>query len=346
MRGTRPDHRLPTPRRALLSGVLGLLLGTARVDAQVPSEFAARRLLIDRARRAQSRGDHASALGLATSALQIQSSASLLLFIAESQVALGRAVEALGNVERCLLAAQVERAEPVVAQNCRLLQARLRPRVAALAVRCTPSATRISVDGAEPVPCGVVALTPGAHRVVAQLPGFAPQTVEVTLVGGEVRPETITLAPEVAPTPEVARSDQASPEPPPPEPVVAAPAARPPLTSTSTLPRRGAPTGAIVLGAGGLVLLALSPLIFYARDQAVKSCVWTDGDALACPDAAALVDANLGNDVLHPAAIVGVAVGGTAVLGALLWALRAPSAPTVRAVVSATAGAVIVEGRF
>nr|MBK7069916.1 hypothetical protein [Deltaproteobacteria bacterium] len=174
--------------------MIGLLCTTPAV-AQVATQLAARRLLIDRARVAQRAGDHATALELASSALRIRSTASLLLFIAEELVGLGREVEALGNVERCLLAAQTERGVPAVAQNCRLLQARLRSRVVGLTTRCVPESVQISIDGGEPTACGVTALSPGSHQVEARAVGYVSRAIVLVLAGGETRSESIALEP-------------------------------------------------------------------------------------------------------------------------------------------------------
>ncbi len=323
--------------------MIGLLCTTPAV-AQVATQLAARRLLIDRARVAQRAGDHATALELASSALRIRSTASLLLFIAEELVGLGREVEALGNVERCLLAAQTERAVPAVAQNCRLLQARLRSRVVGLTTRCVPESVQISIDGGEPTACGVTALSPGSHQVEARAVGYVSRAIVLVLAGGETRSESIALEP--------LPPDEPPPLPPPP--AASAPVAtaalqvRPPAPrpSPSAARRRPPLVGPMVLGASGLALVLASPLLFFARDQLAEGCRRTPDDALACPNDAALADATLANDRLHPMAITAAAAGSAALLGALLWGWRRGVQPVVGVGLSAQTPTLLVGGRF
>lgn len=127
--------------RASLGATLAaaLTLTGLRAEAQTDASEAARSLLVEQARVAGARGDHAEAASLAERALEIHSTASLRLFLAEQRIALGRDVEALAEVERCRREANPARPqEAPVRRNCEVLRRALVGRLAVVQLRVDP----------------------------------------------------------------------------------------------------------------------------------------------------------------------------------------------------------------
>ncbi len=121
---------------------------------------------------------------------------AVLYNLGQSWVALGRPVEASDALERYLREGGSEvpsaRREQVQAEL-----ARQRSRVGTLALRGVQAGATIKLDGRElgRAPLAPIRLAVGAHSLSAELSGFAPRVVDVTIVGEETSTVDLALTP-------------------------------------------------------------------------------------------------------------------------------------------------------
>ncbi len=308
-----------------MSAALGVAvtLAAASSHAQSDASEAARALLVEQARAAGVRGDHAEAASLTERALAIHETPSLHLFLAEQRMALGRDVEALAQVERCRRASNPARPqEALVRRNCEVLRRTLVGRLAIVQVLVDPTDATV-LAGDQPVPgTGEPTAVPaGTLTLRVTAPGYEPHEASLTLTRGETRDVAVRLTP-VAPPPTVAPVAVEAPRAvAPAAPVVAPPrvVARPPPAAAPVWP-------AVAWVASGAALLAVvTPILVARRDALASRCTRTPDDDLRCPDASAFDDATTANDVVHPAAVSAAVVGGLSLLVGAVWWLRARS---------------------
>jgi hypothetical protein len=146
--------RSPRARWRSSSLCVAALLSVARVaSAQSDAEVAARRQLIEDARRASASGDHARAVDLATRASRLRMTPSLRAFLAAEQLANGQPVRALSNAEQC--AAELRR-DTAVNDRDRLIADCTR-----IAHDATERLGRVSVEGLDESIPGLVVRVQG-----------------------------------------------------------------------------------------------------------------------------------------------------------------------------------------
>ena len=208
----------PSTRRQLLAVTLGLCLTTTEALAQTLSEGdrAARAALMTRAQAAQRAGQLDEALRLVQQAERIGVTAGTLLLTARIHAAAGHGAAALASAVRCIQEVDLDGQTTAVNRQalrsaCEGLRAEVAPRVAHLAVRVpadAPESMVVRVNGeiVRPTNYGMmVAIEPGAQRVVATLPGRPPWERLETLSAGASATVDVTVppAPVAAPPPRV-----------------------------------------------------------------------------------------------------------------------------------------------
>lgn len=262
----------------------------------------------------------------------MQSTPSLLLFLANEQLASGRPHAAFNHAEQCVFDANRSASLPNrddVLRECRRASQRVRDESAVLVVRCSSSVgAEVELDGAAFGTLGVpVFVTAGVHVLRLRAPGYAEHREEIEARARETNERTITLdreEPQAATSPTAQttaplRPQQGS--------IVErpAPAVQRPRASGSTV------AGAIALTvAGGVVMIAAAPL-FALRNSALAGCS-IEGETVVCDDQRAADHVPTAR--AFGAASIGALAGGAAlsVSGAVWWiavAQRRERRPTV-----------------
>lgn len=214
--------------RSLVCGaavLLAALTASPRgASAQSSDAQALRTELLQIAERSRAGGDHQRALDAALRAQQLQSSASLELFIATEQTALGHHARAYENALACVRSAGAPgtRNGEVIRAQCQGIATAARPRLAQVVVepaRPAPAGLVIRVNGEviDPALYGVsYFVDPGTVRVEASASGRGPWSRAFDLAAGQAQtvvPEPVADAPRADPaeTPRATeRADAAS----------------------------------------------------------------------------------------------------------------------------------------
>lgn len=201
-----------------------------------------RRQLLQYAHEAQSAGRVEEALALALRADQIDPTAGTRLIAARLRVQLGRYAEALSSAEQCLR--EVDHDTQTTAQNrralradCEAVRAQAAARVGALAVSVpagAPDTLRVTINGGElrPPMYGIArAMDVGSVTVTATLPGAPPWSRQIAITAGREESVTVEVPHAEAATGPVAGEARPS---------FAPRSAAPPQSSTAAQPPDGA----------------------------------------------------------------------------------------------------------
>jgi hypothetical protein len=355
-----------------------LLVASASASAQTtdPTLLASRRALIDRATAARTAGRHQEALDLAQRAAQIQMTPSLRLFLMQEQTLVGQLAEAYSSAIACQSEAARDTAASAqtIARLCTESVNSLQSRVGRVVVTLAPTVegARVFVGNRElhAVLLGQdYVVTPGEVSVRAEAPGHRAVSRTVSVAAGasvsvslplerEAHPEPTPVRPPdpqsqpantvvVAPDNAAAASTTAQTITPPPSgraseppssPIVAAgvsPTTDRPRTVNLGAVAMMATGGAIAVG--GAVTLGLGAGATTEYDQLCTPRCTQDNVTMG---RAAYDRAN----TMFGIGIAGVAIGGAAAVGGLLWMLvaRPSAAPPRVAFVAPTAGGMVI----
>jgi len=295
------------------------LLGTTNAWGQPqlsPQEAEARRRLIEQAQAARVANNHAQALDFANRAGDMQMTASLRLFIAQEQQAVGQLAEALGNAEICGREAQQmppnDRARAQqIQQACDDIKTALRPQVGQVTVQVpspAPPGIRVFIGNNEVrqalwgIPYSV---TPGRVHVTARVSGYPPFERDVDVAAGATVPVPIELRVDTThridnENPNHNQNQNTTPTTPPP-------------------PSSGLSPGPFVLMGVGVASMAVSAALFFGpRNSNLAMCSAVAGDAngaLNCPseDVIGTIRA------MNSASIATLAIGSVAIVGGVVW---------------------------
>lgn len=194
--------------RAALS--LGLLAAPSLALAQNSPAELARRDLIRRAEAARRAGDHALAADLGGRAVQIRSTPSLRMMVAQESEAIDRPVDALDHARNCVREAEADprlRFRARILATCRAVASRAEGRVGSLVVNVPPSppeGLRVRVNGAELPPAlwGVAyPLAPGAVVVEATAPSILDYHARLDVTARGEATATLAFQPRPPPPP-------------------------------------------------------------------------------------------------------------------------------------------------
>jgi hypothetical protein len=300
--------------------------------------------------RLMHKGNNRGALSKFEEAFRLVPSPKILFNRGKAHFALGDAAEALSDLERFLDEAPYA-PEESRAEAERTIQS-LRPKLSYIEVQTDDVGSRVSIDGKEmgaaPLPRPVV-VAPGAHEVRVDKTGMNSETRSVSPIAGQ----KVRVAVKLVPVPE--RPSPATnigsliPTPVPPTAGAPATSAIPPrLTGGPTPAESPAPSpsgagrwqitaawisggaGVLLLGGGvTLQLLSASKNADFNNTKLTPTAANTKGqcnqalmDSGGGPCQALLDAANR----RHTYALVGVAAGGAALIGALVFYLAAPPA--------------------
>jgi len=250
----------PAPA-VLCAALLAPATGAAQPE-EPPAPNDPRRALVLQADDARRAGDHEGALSLYTRAGQIRMTPSLRQMLAYESHASGRFVEAYEHATRCLGEAAGERElreRERIVDTCAAITRLCHERVARVIVRAPEPAVPglvVRVAGRELPPSlwgEAQPVAPGAVVVDARSPDGATFRLEVTLDGGASREVIVALQ---------------APPPPPPPPPLRPPALGRPAPSVSVGPWVIAGSGALALGAAGVLALLRRD----ARDDRDAAC--------------------------------------------------------------------------
>lgn len=291
--------------------------------AQTPTDDPERRRLINEAGAARDAGDHTRALSLAMQAATRRETASLRLFIAQEEDALGQVVEALHDARSCVR--QLE-GDPAVArreqlmESCTAIVRSLEPRVGRLVVRVedgAPSDLRVTVND-RPLDRDAWGsareVLPGVTLVEAEARGRRTFHREITLRAERTETVIVRLEPVEQPRQES-------------QPPVLAPPVRPAPASS----RAGAGAGPWVVMGVGAASLAAAGVFFLLRNDALderdRLCGGgTEDDPCTVRDVAtrSLVVASEDRaETFNIATNVAWSVGAAAIAGGFTWWLVA-----------------------
>jgi PEGA domain-containing protein len=190
----------PTRALALIALFAAAPAGADKTaDAQAEREA---KTLFAEGNRLLAAGDAAGALGMYRSAYDRFANPKLLLNIGTALRQLGRNAEAAEAYEQYLRESGFDAKK--AAEVTRIL-GELEPLVGRARVETTPPGARVSIDGrsigavSQP---RVVRVEPGNHTLAAELQGYEPANVAMTIAAGEEKAVPIALAPlPQAPTP-------------------------------------------------------------------------------------------------------------------------------------------------
>lgn len=305
--------------RCLLVASLLVAAPTAAQSATPPATEEAREEARELAKRGYlqfQQGNHASAIELFERADALVAAPTHVLFIARSQVALGRLAAALASYETIVgMALKADDPEAfrraLVDADAEL--AALRPRVPTLAVE-VDGADRgdvvLEVDGVrlgeEPLP-----LDPGDHEIVATVPWAEPLTRAVSLAEGQQEVVTWTIPP-------------------------------PPTDGVDGEHDYLVPA-AITLGLGGALVIAgaATGIVSLSQVDAIKTrCI----DNRCPPEDEA--EADSARALGHASTALFVVGGLAAAAGTTLLVLGWPEEPATSAQLVVTPGGFRLEGRF
>ncbi|MBL8685080.1 MAG: hypothetical protein JNK05_38240 [Myxococcales bacterium] len=342
-------------RLAFVSGPLAaVLLFSNSARAQSDAEVAARRQLIEDARRASAAGDHTRAIDLATRASRLRMTPSLRAFLAAEHLASGQFVRAISNAEQCV---NELRRDTTVNERERLLEDCQR-----IVVTGSDRVGRVSVEGLSDSLPGLVVrvqgetlnaaligvatvVDPGAVVVEVSATGYRTQRQEVLVearhtvvvrVALEREPTTSTTS---ASTTTAATSSATS----------GAASAPRNDTRNRVAPRSGPSlAGPIAVSAAGGAVLATGGLFFGLQAMAYGDCR-VEANENVCAGRTT-------NEQAAPAvtfnrvAIASTIVGAAALAGGVTWLVLAAragrEAPTtaVAPVADATTVGLVVRG--
>ncbi|MBL8680677.1 MAG: hypothetical protein JNK05_15975 [Myxococcales bacterium] len=289
-----------------------------------PADFATRRLLIEQAQERGRAGDHDAAITLGERALRIQSTPSLLLFLASEQLAAGRPHAAFGLAEQCVFDANrtsLANRDDVL-RACRQVIQQVRDDSAILVIRSEAiEGLVVMVDGqalASTQLGAPVFVRAGARAIRASANGYETQDVTVDARARSTIEHTVALT----------RTTHVS---------IAAPRTRGVTVIATTEPaaRRerprslGRPLAAsrsvaapiAVTATGAAAMLAAVPL-FFARQSALEGCV-VEADAVVCESRAAVERVPTARTLGAGAIAALVGGGAIAATGAVWWLLGA-----------------------
>lgn len=208
---------------ALSLATLALLITPSAATAQQSSAELARRNLIHEAELARRAGDHTLAVERAGRAVQIRSTPSLRMMLAQEQLSLGHSVDALDHARECVREAQANpslRFRTRILSVCRTVITRAEAAVGTIIVHVpspAPDGLRVTLRGAElPAALWGVAypLTPGPAELVATAPTYFDYNASLSITARSETTATLALQPRPAPPP---------PPPPLPSPITTAP---------------------------------------------------------------------------------------------------------------------------
>lgn len=193
-------------------GVSAPAYGQSNTDSSALTDelVAVRRVALDRAQQERAAGHHGEALQMAERAGAIQMTASVRLFIAQEQIALGRHADALRSALLCVGEADAASSRREELRSvCQQLVQQERGAVALVQIdpgARRPTGLRVRLNGRELDPRMVGLpnpVDPGLVRVEVEAPGFRSETIERRVeVGALVMvPIALTPAPVSEPTP-------------------------------------------------------------------------------------------------------------------------------------------------
>jgi len=310
----RQERRGFVRGRVMIAGV-AVLLASGRTHAQVSAvDQAARRELLEQAQRADSEGDHASALRAATRAMRIQATTSVREFIARQQIALGRVAQGYANATLCAHDAEVDEAlrnRAAILDSCRAMVAQSEARIGRIVIEVPEGQEdniEVTVNGQQlsSAMYGVsYAVDPGSITVHAR--GRDGRTMDVTVEVAAGASQTVPVQLR-APGAHGGHGSSA-------RPTVLPPPALPPPTRPGDAHGPG-PWPFVVMGVGAAG--AATGVVFYllARNEATR-CMRTVG----CNAVTSQQTVNRFTVVSNVAWISGAVV---AVAG-LIWWIAAPS---------------------
>lgn len=346
----------------MLASMISLSLASTAAWAQSDAEVAARRQLIEEARRLSSAGDHARAVELATRASRIRTTPSLRAFLAAEQLSVGQVVRAMSNAEQCAselrrdttasdrdrLIADCQRiAQQASERVARVTVEGLAESIAGLTVRVQGEPMNLALLGVPTV------VDPGVVLVEVDAAGFRPFRQEIRVESRQSGSVRVELQREEAPRAEApapsdrnatsarAVSTQAS------APVNVAPTPRP--VAPRAQPERSLAGPIAVTVAGGAVL-ALSGLFVGLQVGAYGDCRIEGGENV-CTGNTTIESAQTALTFNRVA--IGAAIGGAALaVGGVTWLVLSRGASSERRAVAvlpsadASSAGVLVRGAF
>lgn len=346
------------------------ITGVASAQTTDPTLLASRRALIERATAARTAGRHQEALDLAQRAAQIQMTPSLRLFVMQEQTQVGQLAEAYASAIACQSEASRDTAASAqtITRLCTESVNSLQSRVGRVIVTVTPAVEGVRVFVANRELHSALfgqdyVVTPGEVSVRAEASGYRAVSRTVTVNAGSSMAVPLALERDAPPdnsgggTPPDSQTTTTVTTPPdnsggsttqPPD-TSGDTTTNPPPNNDSGItrpqvdqPRRlnvGAvatiATGGAIL-VGGAVLLGLGASAAGEYNQLCTPRCTTDNVTMG---RAAYDRANL----MFGVGIAGVAIGGAAAVGGLVWMIVArPAAPTRVAFVAPTHGGAVI----
>ncbi len=245
---------------ALAAGMMAEGSALAQGAPVSDADRATARSLLDEGHAAFDKKDYVTARDRFARADSIVHAPSVLLWLARSDIALGKWVAAQETLARIGREGVTPGAPPAfgraVADAAKELEA-LRPRVPAVVVQVDGAAgARVTVDGAE-IPAAAIGVRrpadPGEHLIRVEAPGFEAVERRVILAEGKV--ETVVIEPKVRKA-EPAPAPLPLPPPLPPAPAGREPAAPPPAPPEPPPSSTQRTLGIVAVSLGGAGLVA------------------------------------------------------------------------------------------
>jgi hypothetical protein len=340
-------------RRSGAIAALVVFALAASASAQTDTDLATRRVLIDQARAASERGDHAQALDLAQRAAAVRMTPSLRQFIAHEQRATGDVATAFATSEACMHEAERDTTSArhdVIAADCRTLHTELQSLIGFLVVRVSDSNARVRVNGTpvNPALVGVpIVVTPGNVSVQVDAPGHSvfERTVPVaarntaTVVVAwdaaqsprEPASATVTSTPSASSPPGEAGPHSSAPTPAdhataaatattqPAAAATVAPTRRAELVARPDVPARPSLVPPIAVMGVGVVAIGVGIGLVVAAGQPVAGCMYGSDHDVHCADMAAALAEQSHVGSLNVGADVTFAIGAVAVAAGATW---------------------------